>query len=74
MPRFLIEVPHESEVVACARVVQIFLTSGSHFLTNAEWAATTAITIAGWSSTWAARRRRGPSCRRGCGRSPGSFN
>ena len=37
MPRFLIEVPHESEVVACARVVQIFLTSGSHFLTNAEW-------------------------------------
>ncbi|MBI4915104.1 MAG: hypothetical protein HY825_04595 [Acidobacteria bacterium] len=37
MPRFLIEVPHEEDVVACARVVRIFLTSGSHFLTNAEW-------------------------------------
>ncbi|HEY7534435.1 MAG TPA: hypothetical protein VH878_00635 [Thermodesulfobacteriota bacterium] len=37
MARFLIEVPHEAEVVACARVVQIFLTSGSHFLTHADW-------------------------------------
>ena len=37
MPKFLIEVPHDEEVVACARVVQIFLASGSHFLTNAEW-------------------------------------
>jgi hypothetical protein len=37
MPKFLIEVPHEAEVVACAKVVKIFLTSGSHFLTNAEW-------------------------------------
>ncbi len=37
MPKFLIEVPHDEEVVACARVVQIFLSSGSHFLTNAEW-------------------------------------
>jgi hypothetical protein len=25
MPRFLIEVPHEAETVACAKVVQIFL-------------------------------------------------
>ena len=37
MPRFLIEVPHEPEVVACAQVVQVFLTSGSHFLTHADW-------------------------------------
>ena len=37
MPRFLIEVPHEPEVRACAQVVQVFLTSGSHFLTNADW-------------------------------------
>ncbi len=37
MPKFLIEVPHEEDVLACARVVQIFLASGSHFLTNAEW-------------------------------------
>jgi hypothetical protein len=37
MPKFLIEVPHDKERIACARVVQIFLSSGSHFLTNAEW-------------------------------------
>lgn len=37
MPRFLIEVPHEEEVAACARVVQVFLKSGSHFLTHADW-------------------------------------
>ncbi len=37
MPRFLIEVPHEPEVVACAKVVQVFLSSGSHFLTHADW-------------------------------------
>ncbi|HVH27968.1 MAG TPA: hypothetical protein VM818_14465 [Vicinamibacterales bacterium] len=37
MARFLIEVPHEEEVVACAKVVQVFLTSGSHFLTHADW-------------------------------------
>jgi hypothetical protein len=37
MPRFLIEVPHEAEVVACARVVEVFLKTGSHFLTNADW-------------------------------------
>ena len=37
MPRYLIEVPHEADKVACAKAVQIFLSSGSHFLTNAEW-------------------------------------
>jgi hypothetical protein len=37
MARFLIEVPHEPETLACARVVQVFLTSGSHFLTHADW-------------------------------------
>jgi hypothetical protein len=37
MARFLIEVPHEAEVIACAKVVQVFLTSGSHFLTRADW-------------------------------------
>lgn len=37
MERFFIEVPHEAEPVACARVVQAFLQSGSHFLTNADW-------------------------------------
>ena len=37
MPKFLIEVPHDPEPVACARVVQLFLSTGSHFLTQAEW-------------------------------------
>ena len=37
MARFLIEVPHEAEPVACARAVHVFLQTGSHFLTNAEW-------------------------------------
>ena len=37
MARFLIEVPHEDEVAACARVVAAFLRTGSHFLTRADW-------------------------------------
>jgi hypothetical protein len=37
MARFLIEVPHEAERVACARVVKIFLQTGSHFLTHCDW-------------------------------------
>ena len=37
MPKFLIEVPHDSDVVECSRAVQVFLSTGSHFLTNAEW-------------------------------------
>ncbi len=37
MPKFLIEVAHDAEVIACARVVEVFLRSGSHFLTNADW-------------------------------------
>ena len=37
MARFLIEVPHEEDLVACAKVVQVFLASGSHFLTHADW-------------------------------------
>ena len=36
MARFLIEVPHAAEPAACARVVEIFLKSGSHFLTQAD--------------------------------------
>jgi hypothetical protein len=37
MAQFLIEVPHPAEHVACARVVKIFLSTGSHFLTHAHW-------------------------------------
>lgn len=37
MPKYLIEVPHEEEIVACAKVIKVFLATGSHFLANAEW-------------------------------------
>lgn len=37
MPKFLIDVPHPPDELGCARVVQVFLRSGSHFLTNADW-------------------------------------
>ena len=37
MARYLIEVPHEPEVQACARVVQVFLATGSHLLSQADW-------------------------------------
>lgn len=37
MPRFLIEVPHEAETVACARAVKLLLETGSHFLTHADF-------------------------------------
>ena len=37
MARFLIELPHEAEKVACARAVQILLRTGSHFITHADF-------------------------------------
>ena len=37
MARFLIEVPHEDDALECARVVHVFLETGSHFLTHADW-------------------------------------
>ena len=37
MPRFLIEVPHEAESVACARAVKLLLETGSHFMTHADF-------------------------------------
>ena len=37
MARFLIEVPHADAPVECARVVEVFLRTGSHFLARAEW-------------------------------------
>ncbi|NIV38398.1 MAG: hypothetical protein GWN58_55960, partial [Anaerolineae bacterium] len=37
MTKFLIEVPHGSEEIACLRAVQTFLQTGSHFLMNADW-------------------------------------
>ena len=37
MARFLIEVPHEANTEACARAVRVFLDTGSHWLTHADW-------------------------------------
>jgi hypothetical protein len=37
MPKFFIEVSHESGKLDCLRSVSILLSTGSHFLTNADW-------------------------------------
>ena len=37
MPKFFIEVPHEASFTACTKAIRVFLATGSHFLTNAEW-------------------------------------
>jgi hypothetical protein len=37
MARFLIEVPHAGDFDACTKVVQVFLSAGSHLLTQADW-------------------------------------
>jgi hypothetical protein len=37
MARFLIEVPHEPDRASCDRAIEIFLKTGSHFLTHADW-------------------------------------
>ena len=37
MPKFLIEVTHEEEYLACAQIVESFLNYGSHFATKADW-------------------------------------
>jgi hypothetical protein len=37
MAKFLIEVPHESEVVSCSRAAKVLLETGSHFLTHADF-------------------------------------
>lgn len=37
MPRFLIEVKHEGTKLDCTRAVELFLRTGSHFLTHADW-------------------------------------
>ena len=37
MSKYLIEVPHASEKIECLRSVAIFLSTGNHFLKNADW-------------------------------------
>ena len=43
MPKFLIEVPHEAEHVACLRAVKILLDTGSHYLTRADFGCLDAV-------------------------------
>jgi hypothetical protein len=37
MDRFLVQVPHDPEPLACAKVVDVFLRTGSHYLAGADW-------------------------------------
>lgn len=37
MPKFLIEIPHEANKIACLRSISVLLSTGSHFLTNADF-------------------------------------
>ena len=37
MPRFIIEVPHEEEEMACLKAIKILHDTGSHYLTNADF-------------------------------------
>jgi hypothetical protein len=37
VPRFLIEVEHEPTTAECNRTIAVFLRTGSHFLTHADW-------------------------------------
>jgi hypothetical protein len=37
MPKFLIEVQHDASVAACTRAIEVFLRTGSHFLSHADW-------------------------------------
>jgi len=37
MAKYLVEVSHSSDKIECLYTIQIFLSSGSHFLTHADW-------------------------------------
>jgi hypothetical protein len=37
MSKYLIEVEHDEDTIACAHAVRLLITTGSHFLTNADW-------------------------------------
>jgi hypothetical protein len=37
MAHFLIEIPHSEDKIECLKVIQVFMSSGSHLLSNAEW-------------------------------------
>ncbi len=37
MAKFMIQIDHQPETYACAAAVQVFRSTGSHFLTHADW-------------------------------------
>ena len=37
MAKYLVEVPHGADKASCVLAVKIFLQTGSHFLTHADW-------------------------------------
>jgi hypothetical protein len=37
MAKYLVEVYHSPDKIECLHTIQIFLSSGSHFLTHADW-------------------------------------
>jgi hypothetical protein len=37
LSRFLIEIPHENNKQECLKAIGIFKSTGSHFLSNADW-------------------------------------
>jgi len=37
MAKFLIEVPHDDKKDACERAIRVFMDTGSHYMTHADW-------------------------------------
>ena len=37
MQRYLVQVPHDADAFACAKVIRIFLGTGSQYLAQADW-------------------------------------
>lgn len=37
MNKYLIEVPHGADKKSCMRAIQVFMNTGSHFVTHADW-------------------------------------
>lgn len=37
MPTYLIEIPHSGNATECKQIIKLFLESGSHLLSNADW-------------------------------------
>jgi hypothetical protein len=37
MPTYLVEIPHSEKVSDCMHVINVFLSSGSHIISQAHW-------------------------------------